>query len=276
VSHLSERTYALLVAGTLPEEEARAVARHLDGACAVCEEFLASRGAADGLDGVADAAIGAAAGARGRGNDLEFARIDRRLRQGPRPVVAPPRWRGLPAVAAAAVLVVGLAGAFRVAGLRGPRPEWDGVKGSAPRAAPARLRFVVVSPPAAEGGAPGVERGVPGQRVARGASLQFEVEATRSVQAALVRVPADGAPELVWSERVASGRTAVTLEGHPAAYPLADLDGLQRFVLVASEERLAPDRLARAAAAFAPPARGAQGLPALDGLVLDAVDVEVR
>jgi hypothetical protein len=272
VGHLTERTYARLIRGDLSPEEARAIVQHLDAPCAACEEFLAARPVADALDGRVDAALGVVAGARGRGNDLEFARIERRLRVVPPPARRSPR-RVLPAVAAAAVIVAGLGGLLVLPGQR-EQPAWDGVKGGAPGAAPVRLRFAVVSP--TRGGAPDVEKGVSGQVVQRGASLQFEIEAGRPAQAALVRVPASGPPELVWSDRVASGRSAVTVEGRPAAYPLADLEGVQRFVLVASEERLAPDRVARAASAVAPPAPVGPALGARGGLVLDVVDVEVR
>lgn len=272
MTHLTERSYELLLQGSLPPEDARALARHLEGPCAVCEEFLASRPTADAADGLVEEGLGALVPAGGRGSDIEFARIEKRLRGG---APAPRRTSRhlVPAAVAAAVLAAGLAGLLVPRGGT-ERPAWDGMKGAARRAIPVRLRFLVVTP--APGGPPVLEKGVSGQPVHAGASLQFEVESGRSAQAALVRVPAHGEPELFWSERVGPGRSTVTVAGRPAAYPLADLAGSQRFVLVVSEERLEPDRIARAAAALAPPVRVTAELPGLDGLSLDVVEVEVR
>src|SRR5512138_1977631 len=80
--HLSERSYLLLLQGSLPPVEARLLARHLEEGCTFCEEFLASRPAADAVDGLVDEAVGALVPAGDRGNDLEFARIERRVREG--------------------------------------------------------------------------------------------------------------------------------------------------------------------------------------------------
>ena len=272
MTHLTERTYRLLLQGSLPPEEARDVSRHLEEACAVCEEFLASRPAADGADGLVERALDSLAPAGGRGDDLEFRRIERRLRGG---AIAPRRRprRVAAAAAAAVVLAAGLAGLVLLRA--GPeRPAWEGLKGGSAGRLPVRLRFIVVRPSA--GGAPALEKGVSGQAVPSAASLQFEVEAARPVQAALVRLSARGAPEPFWSERIGAGRSPVTLAGGPAAYPLAALEGPQRFVLVASEDGLDPVRVARAAAALAPPARVVAVPPGLEGLSLDIVEVEVR
>jgi hypothetical protein len=272
VMHLTERMYRLLLQGLLPSEEARALACHLEEECAICEEFLASRPSADAVDGLVDEGLGALVPAGERGSDLDFARIERRLRErAPAPRGASRRLA--PAALAAAVLAAGLA-ALVVPRGGAERAAWDGVKGPAPRALPVRLRFLVVTP--APGGPPALEKGVSGQPVQAGASLEFEVESGRAAQAALLRVPTRGGPELFWSGRVLPGGSQITVGGRPAAYPLADLAGVQRFILVASEERLEPERLARAAAALAPPARIAADLPGLEGLSLDVVEVEVR
>ena len=155
-----------------------------------------------------------------------------------------------------------------------PPPAWDGEKGASPRPIPVRLRFLVVAPSLA--GPPTLEKGVPGQAVAAGASLQFEIESARAAHVALLRVAAGAAPEVVWTERVGEGRSPVALEGRPAAYPLAELAGPQRFVLLASDRGLDANRLARAAAALAPPVRVRAELAGLEGLSLDVVEVEVR
>lgn len=271
--HLSERSYLLLLQGSLPPAEARLLARHLEEGCTFCEEFLASRPAADAVDGLVDEALGALIPAAGdRGNDLELARIERRVREGSAALRRRPL-AFVPGAIAAAVLAAGLAGLVLPRG-GSDRPARDGEKGAVLRAVPVRLRFLVVS--ASPHGPPALEKGVSGEAVASAASLQFEVESARASHVALFRVPSAGAPELVWSERVGEGRSTVTVDGRPAVYPLAGLAGPQRFVLLASEERLDRDRIARAAASLAPPARVRADLPPLDGLSLDVVEVEVR
>ncbi|HEY6099094.1 MAG TPA: hypothetical protein VIW03_06675, partial [Anaeromyxobacter sp.] len=99
--HLTERTYELLLQGSLPPEDGRALARHLEEPCALCEEFLASRPTADAADGLVEEALGALAPAGGRGNDIEFARIERRVREGA-PAPRRIRRRIVPAALAAA------------------------------------------------------------------------------------------------------------------------------------------------------------------------------
>lgn len=269
MTHLTEQSYRLLLQGSLPPAEARLLARHLEEACDVCEAFLASHPDADAADGLADALLGGLVPAGGRGSDLEFARIERRLRG---EAVAPQRRtrRLFPAALAAAVLAAGLAGLLVPRSASIP-PAWDGEKGASPRPFPVRLRFLVVAPSPA--GPPALEKGVPGQAVAAGASLQFEVESARAAHVALLRVSAGAAPEVIWKERVGEGRSVVAVEGRPAAYPLAELSGSQRFVLVASDRGLDAGGITRAAAALAPPAPvGAQ----LDGLSVDVVEVQVR
>jgi hypothetical protein len=274
VGHLNERTYGQLLAGDLPAGEARELARHLEDPCDVCESFLASPHAADAADGRVERALGAlAAEEESGGDDLEFQRIMRRVDQDAaaptRRRTAPARW--LAAVAAGAI-VAGAAGVILHA--RQPeRPGWDGEKGTAVQGIPLRLGFLVVS--TARGGAPDLEKGVSGQVVDAAASLQFEVELGRAAQVALVRVPPGGSPEVFFREALPKGRTTISVSGRPAAYPLAELAGSQRFVAVASAERLEPAQLERAAAA-APAARGGAPDAALEGLSLDAVEVTVR
>lgn len=268
--HLDPTIYAALLSGTLPPKEARTLAEHLEGDCEACERFLAEREEADALDGTTDAAVSGAfpPGRAAAGNDLEFARIQRALRGGTRP-----RRRALaPLAVAASLLVAGAAGlAWRQ--LRPPPaagPAWDGLKGTGQRALPIRLRFLVL-------GAGGeVTKGLSGEPVDRRASLLFEVEASREADVALARVGPGGAAELVWASRVPGGRTQVTVGGRPAGYPLGALDGVQRFVLVAGEAGLDEGRALRAAAALAPPRGFHAEAPALDGLTVDLVEVNVR
>jgi hypothetical protein len=267
--HLTESTYAALLSGTLPPGEARALAEHLGGACEPCERFLAERDRADGLDGLAEEAVASAFPPRGgRGDDLEFARIQRALRAGGR---ARRLW--VPGAIAASLLIAGVAGLV-ARQLAQSRPAetatWDGTKGLAPRPVPVRLRFLKV----ARDGA--VEKGLTGERVDREAGLLFEVEADRGADVILARVAPGGGVEPLWHGRVPSGPTQITLDGKPAAYPLAALTGPQRFVLLAAETALDAPRAARAAEALAPPERVRPDLPALDGLSFDVIEIHVR
>jgi hypothetical protein len=267
--HLSHDSHRRLIDRTLKGRDARALAEHLRKPCDECETYLVERRVADRFDGAVDAALlplppptAAAAG-----NDLEYARIERALR------ASPPRRRWTTAVAAAAVVTVaGLAGLL----LAPPeRPAWDGAKGQVAQAVPLRLRFLVLTP--ATGGPPALERGLSGQEVPSAASLQFQVELGRPANLLLARVGRGGAPEVFLATRLAAGRHVVTLDGQPAAYPLASLSGPQRFLALASEARLGPDDAARAAKAahadtLGTVARRDDGIP----ISLDQVEVRVR
>lgn len=273
MTHLTDATYRRLLEGSLPPDEAARLARHLEGDCAECEAFLASREAVDGLDGQVDRALAALARpAAGRGNDLELARIERRLREMEHPPRRSSRSVPVALAAAATILVAGVAGLL-VSRSDPRRPAWTGEKGAGAHAVPVRLRFLVLAPDAR--GAE-IEKGISGQTVSASSSLEFEIETGRAADVAIGRVPQHGNPDFFWHERVGAGRTQVTVRGRPAAYPLIDALGAQRFVVVASEDPLDDARLARVASALAPPARIAPDVPGLDGLSFDAVEVEVR
>lgn len=262
--HLDPERYALLVGGTLPPEEARALAEHLSGDCEICERFLADA-PADGLDGRGDAAIaGAFPPPTVPGGELEFARIRRRLRA-----------HGLgrhvaPAAIAASLLLAG------VAGLLAPRhppqsPQvaaWDGLKGTAAPRVGVRLRAVRLD---AAGGATPLRDGEP---AAEGARLLFEVEADRGADVALVHLGAGGA-EVLWRRRIAAGRTVVTTDDRAAAWTVAGPPGAQRFALVAAPEGFDDDALARATAVLsAPEAPAGDAAPA--GISADVLEIRVR
>jgi hypothetical protein len=239
--HLDPRTYDDLLEGTLPLEQARALADHLAGDCEQCERFLAERGGADALDGAGDAAIDRALPPRApHADDLAFARIARRVRAEPARVR---RALGLAAVAAALLVFA----VTRLLPMRPPAPPeaWDGVKGGGALGAEVHLRYVLLG---ADGQA---LKGGAGDAVPRDASLVFELESDRSAEAALARVSTDGRVELVWRDRLASGRTVLGSGGKAAAYPLAGLSGRQRFVLLAGDGPLDPARVERAASALA-------------------------
>lgn len=265
-AHLSQETYRRLLDGTLPPHEARALAEHLAADCPECEELLAQRTEADALDGRVDRALAALAAGEA-GNDLEFDRIQRRIAASAAARRRPSRTWSL---AAAALVLVASVSILEWADRRAATsPGWDGEKGFATRAVPVRLRFLVLDP------AGGIEKGVAGEAVHAGARLQFEVELGRAADVALVRVPARGAPEVFLRERLGSGRTTVSVDGRPAAYPLEGLAGPQRFLAIASPEPLDERGVVAAAQALAPPARLSPDAAGLEGLSLDGVEVLV-
>jgi len=273
VMHLTGGTLDRLLDGTLDPGEARALAAHLARPCEECEAFLSSRAQADPVDGRVDRALAAFADpGSAAGNDLEYARIERALRGGrSRRRLAP-----LAAVAAAVLAVGAVALKIGLDQAQPGRDDWDGVKGLGAPAVPLRLRFLVVLPGEA-GGPPRLEKGASGVAVPARAGLQFQVEAAVRAHAALVRVSPSGEEEAFWRGDLSPGSPLeVTVGGRPAAYPLEGLAGPQRFVLLASPEPLASERIAAAARALAPPGRVSRDRPDLSGLSFDLVEVTVR
>lgn len=262
--HLTAATYTALLDRTLPGAEARALADHLAAGCDPCELFLSSRPSADRLDGEVDRLLGALpASQAGRGDDLEFARICRALAS--RDARRASRRRRVAGLAAAAALAVAGVAALlhRPAGPDG----WDGQKGAGAQVVPLRLRFLVLHP--GPGPGPDLEKGISGQAVPAGASLQFQVELGREADVVLARAAA-GVVEPFFHARLPAGRTVVSVSGQPAAYPLARLAGPQRFLALAGEQAIEPpdvERAARSAAATAGP-----GQP----ISLDVIEVHVR
>jgi hypothetical protein len=242
--------------------EARALADHLGRECGECEAFLA-RETADAVDGAIDAALLRLVPPTGdaAGNDLEWARIQRRLRS--RPSV----WRhvGLAAAVAAAVAVVGVA--LRLETRPGGSQE-AGTKGTAPERTSARLRFTVALPGP---DAPSVERGASGAVVPPEASLLFRIETSGPAQLALIRLGEEG--EVIWRGSAdRAGSVDVEVDGRPAAYPLRGLAGRQRFALLAAPA-LDPETLATARSLLAGSAAARSPSPAVS---LDVVEVTVR
>ena len=272
--HLDLETYRRLRSGDLEPARARDLAKHLEGECAKCEEFLASL-PPDALDGSVDAVLTAISPTRPdeQGHDIEYARI-RRAVSGRRT----PAWRVTRfAAVAAAFLVAGGTALVAVQHGRQERADWDGVKGRG-QVVPARLRFAVVEPTAA-GPATGaglqLEHGQSGAVVPQGASLAFRVEVGRPAYVALLRV-AGGDTEVVWQQHVARpGAVDVSEDGRPAAYPLRGLAGTQRFVLVASEQPIAQEDLAAAVRATKGSSAASED-PRFRVMTLDVVEVTVR
>lgn len=265
--HLDPRNYTGLLAGTLPKEEARALAKHLAGTCEICERFLAERTPADELDGRGDAAIDLAfPPPAAPADDLAFARIERRLRAGE------PRRRRLLAVGAvaASLLIAGVAGLL--VGRHGPSPlpgtTWDGVKGEA-RAPHVRLRYARLDD------AGEATRGQSGQAYGRDAKLVFELELDRAANVVLARVQPGGETEIFWRRALPGGRAIVGEGGRAAAYPLASLQGTQRFVVVASDAPLTEGQLGQALGAFRAP-RVELVSQVFPGLSFDGFEVTVR
>lgn len=265
--HLDPHRLRKLLAGQLERESCRALSEHLLDPCQECEELLAGGDRVGPLDVAADLALARAAPGL-PGNDLEFARIRRAVEARPR---ASRPWR-LAGVAAAAVLVA--AGGLAWLQLRSrPRSDWEGVKGLA-EPAPVRLRFAVVRP-GAPGQAPVVEKGQPGSVVARGASLLFQFDLAQPADVALVRLGPDGQGELVYHQRHEKpGTVDVSLGGRPAAYPLAELSGVQRFVLVAGPEPMSSQQALEAARTLQAGAAVGRGKPA--ALSSDLLEVKVE
>jgi hypothetical protein len=267
--HLDPRRHAALIAGTLPPEEARALAEHLARDCERCERFLAELGEADALDGRSDAAIAKAYPPPPvPGAELEFARILRRVRTPPRRLLP-----AVPIAIAASLLLAGLAGLWVQRNGPGgvpPTAGWDGVKGDAAAPVQVRLRAVRLD---ASGAAVPVRAG---ESLDPGARLLFEVEADRGADVVLVRVPPSGAAELVWRSRIARGRTVPTVGGKAAAYPVAALTGRQRFAVIAAEGGLDDARVARATSSLALSAALRDGAPATAGVSVDVLELSVR
>lgn len=295
--HLSNATYDRLVAGSMPRSEALALAEHLDAPCEVCEAWLGARQGADGLDGLTDAVLLALAArpAMAPRDDLAFARVERELGKGRRRGAGQPiAWqpidegrgtagpegagqqehvgrrlgRGWAAglAVAATLAVAGVAGLVRSWQAAG---RWDGEKGREASAIPLRLRFAVVSP--AVGGPPTLEKGISGQEVPAAASLQFQVEIGRPAHVLLARAGPGGKPEVFFNAQLEAGRHAISLGSQPAAYPLASLSGVQRFIALASPAPLGPNDAARAAALRVGGRRDGD-----EPITLDEVEVRIR
>jgi hypothetical protein len=265
--HLNLPTYRALLDGTLPAAERRTLCAHLETACEDCEAFLVERGevGADALDGLVDSALARLATREAEaGNDIEFQKIRKAA------IGAPKARRAVaPRLAVAAALLVALAASL-LASQKVGQPAFDGVKGEPGASAISlRLRFLVITP--VVGGEPSIEKGISGEEVPAGASLQFEVELGRAAFVTLARVGGAAEPEVFFERQLTSGRSVVTAHGQPAAYPLRSLNGSQRFIALASDLPIDRGDVARAAELGASQRRG-EGRP----ISLDLVEVRVR
>lgn len=277
VMHLTNDSLRRLVSGTADPAEARALAAHLAQDCPRCEALLEAQPPGP-LDALADHALTALPPPRPEeeGNDLEFARIQRSLRAA---TAARPRRlaRWAPLAAAAGVLLA-VGGLVELTSQRGREPEWDGMKGvtsAAPRAVPLRLSAVAVAHDAS--GTPKVWKVASGDSVPADAALELRIEVGGAADVAIARVGVDGTVDAFWHERVGTaGTLQITIDGRPAAYPLASLSGPQRFVVLASPGALAPQQIAAAARSLAPRAASSSGGPPLEGLSVDVLGVTVR
>ncbi|HSB20005.1 MAG TPA: hypothetical protein VLD85_08365 [Anaeromyxobacteraceae bacterium] len=261
--HIDEATVRRLLSGEIAGEEARRVAEHLAEPCERCEELLSAR--ADPLDGSLDAALLALSPRTGEpGNDVEWARIQRRLRPARRAA-----WRPASLAAAAAVAVALAVGIGLEARRRSEEASGDGLKGREVERVSARLRFSVSLPGPA---GPALERAASGAVVPPEASLLFRVEASAPAQLALLRAGPEGS-EVIWrGSSSGPGAVDVEIDGRPAAYPLRGLAGRQRFALLAAPSLDAEALQAARRALSGSAAAGAPG-PAIS---LDVVEVLVR
>ena len=276
--HLTNESLRRLLSGTADPAEARALAAHLAQDCPDCEELLAAQPAGP-LDGHADRALTALAPPRPEesGHDLEFARIQRALRTAA-PARRPRALRRWAPLAAAAGMLLAVGIGVEVNSLRTRQDGWDGLKGvatTAPLAVPVRLSAVAVLPDSR--GEPQVWKVGNGDSLPREAALELRIEVSGAADVAIARVGRDGSVDAFWHQRVGSaGTVQITVDGRPAAYPLSALAGPQRFIVVASPAGLAPERIAAAARALAPPAAITSGSPPLEGLTTDVLGVTVR
>jgi hypothetical protein len=257
--HLDPLALRRLLRGELSPGEARRLAGHLARECPDCEAVIAADPA---LDERVDRALASLAPPRDeeRGDDLEFARIQRAVRQAK---ARPSRRLGV--IAAAALVAIGAGVVLRLE--RAPRSDWTGEKGRAGTAVPAKLRFAVA-------GGPGLERGATGQVLPPEASLLFRIEVGAPAYVALVRVGGSDREVVFQGHADRPGAMDVSVNGRPAAYPLHGLSGPQRFVLVAGTRPIEERHLAEAARVIQ--GQAATREPRSPELSIDVVEITVR
>jgi hypothetical protein len=185
----------------------------------------------------------------------------------------------LASVAAAAALLVVAGGiALQLGTGRTPRDEgWDGLKGLAAEAGstvPVRLSAVAVLGSA--GGSAEIRKVTGGDVLTSTSALQVRVEVGGPADLAVARIGPAGTVELIWHERVhAAGAVELTVDGRAAAYPLAGLSGLHRFVTVASVEPLSGSRVEAAVRALSRASLAGKS-PDLKGISADVLEITVR
>jgi hypothetical protein len=231
--HLDKEMYHRLRSGEIDPAVARQIREHLASNCEICEAFLANL-PPDGFDGEVDTLLASVATDRTKclGNDFEFARIQRTLRQS----TPANRNRFRTKLVAVTAIVLALISGFLL--LHTTRPldsTWDGIKGvEVPISG--HLRFVVIE---ANAHPPHITRGENDAVVSSKNQLAFRVEIERPAYAALIRVDF-GRSELIWKQHIRQPGSLDIAEkdGRAVAYPLHGLAGDLQFVLVTSERPL--------------------------------------
>ncbi len=274
--HLTNDNLERLLAGRATASEARALGDHLDYPCPRCEAVLARHGGAE-LEALADRALSGIEEptAEERGNDIEYARIRRAVQAAP--ALRPAR-RWIPAVAAAAVLLVAGGVGLELARDRARDDRWDGVKGMGqPLANPVAVRLSAAAVSGGPGSTARVWHVVGGDELPASAALQLRVEVGAPADVAIARIGPDGRADLFWHERApTAGTVTVTAGGRPAAYPLQSLGGPQVFVALASRGRLTPERIRAVSGGVIGTAQAVTGGVSPDGVSVDVLSVVVR
>ena len=273
--HLTNESLKKLLAGTVSPAEARALGDHLDNPCPRCEALLAGHEGTE-LDALADHSLTALSEPTQEecGNDIEYARIRRAVQAVP---AKRARRSWIPGVAAAAALLVAVAGVLLNLD-RARDDRWDGVKGVAQvNGNPVSVRLSAVAVAAGSGSEPRLWRVVSGDELPPSAALQLRVELGKPADVVIARVGPEGQVDLFWHERApAAGAVTVTAGGRPAAYPLEALAGPQVFVVLASHDRLTPERIRGVMSGVLGAGRAVAGGVSPQGVSVDVLSVTVR
>jgi len=254
-AHVRLDTWKRILAGLPVEGEAR-FARHFAGDCRVCARLLADQRVVDALDGEADVALLALGTLPPRSVSTQFARLMRRLQlearlSGRRELLFQARSsRLLPLGLAAGLAVLALS---VLAFQRVPQRS-----ASADERSVVELSFAVV---------PGVpNESYPNDRVFM---LRFSLARTSFVS--LLRMDDRGHVELIAQPgRLGPGPHDLSVNHMTAAVTLAELNGRQRFVVVASESPLGAMQLRQLLDAVASGDRGV-----FEGVSVDWFDAVV-
>ncbi len=272
VLHIDSSTWRRLLSGE-PFEGRDDAVRHLAEPCEACEASLAGMAPGDALDGLVDAVLSQTSARPAPGNDVEFARIWRRV-QGASPLQA-----GLAIAAALAVAVAGGLALRLLSHDRGARlptaDEEQGLKGAGQLTA---LGEVEVSFAIAQRDAMGsvrLDKGIPGHAYAATSDVLVRYRVNEPGYVAVVRASADGSTDVVVdSQAVTPGEHDVEVGGKPAGYPLRGLSGPQRFAVVLSRRALSALELRDLAARLARP--GAPLRPSRADVSSASFEIEVQ
>lgn len=259
-SHLRRESWEKILRGERVDCE-EALALHLASPCEVCEQRIAERPGADGLDGEVDRALlSLSRRAALFPSTASFERVVRRMRldsrAGSRGALALPPLRpgmALPLSLAGLLALAGLSALMlqRVPPSRSPSPERAG-------APEVELAFSAVVASAGRGEA---VPGHPGERLSEDQELLLQYHLARPAFVTMVRVRPDGRAEvLAQPGRVGSGSHALAVNEDRMRVSLRGARGANRFAALATEAPLLGNALRAALEALergaAPPGLG--------------------